>query len=116
MPALRSAGSPRQRAVHLHSGHEGSEVEAQFRSKRSRRYVVRSAEGREKVIQGVLIRDVHRGQLQADLVFVAVENVVMAHRHVEQMTGSDAGRILVVIFGSSRRYLDQGRSVLGSGA
>jgi len=53
-------------------------MKSNFRRQRPRRHVVRSAERRKKVVQRVLVRDVDRGQLQADLVLVSVKYIVVA--------------------------------------
>jgi hypothetical protein len=42
-----------------------------------------AAEGRKKVVQGILVRQVHHCKLRADFVAIAVIQVVMANRQVE---------------------------------
>ena len=77
-------------------------MEAQLRRQRARRHVVRSAEGGKEVIERHLVGHVDGRKPQAPLVTVAVEQVVVAHRDVEQIARCDAGRIVVIILGAGR--------------
>ena len=67
------------------------EVEPKFRRQRSRRHVVRPAEGGEEVVECILVRQVDDGELRAPFVFVAVEQVVMADGEIEQIRGAMRG-------------------------
>jgi hypothetical protein len=58
-------------------------MEGQFRSQGSRRYVVSSRERRQKVVERDLICDVDGRQLNAPLVFVTTEDVVIPDREVK---------------------------------
>jgi len=49
------------------------EMKPDLRRKRPRRHIVRAAKRRKKVIELVIIRQVDRSQLRADLIFVAME-------------------------------------------
>ena len=74
---------------------------------RSGSNVVRAAERREKVVERVFVRDINRRQLQADLVSIPVEEVVMSDSEIEQVSRRHARRIGVVVFSAWRRYLHQ---------
>src|SRR5277367_4185351 len=80
------------------------EVEAELHGFRPRRHVVRAAERREEVIQRGLVGDVDGRKAQAPLVPIAMEQIVVAHRDVEQIAWCDAWWILVVVLGSGRGY------------
>jgi hypothetical protein len=67
---------------------------------------MRSAERRQEVIKSDFVRDVDCGDLCAPPVFICVEQVVITYCEVEKMTGSNTGRVVIVIFGSSRRNFD----------
>jgi len=71
--------------------------------------IVRAAEGRKKVVKRVLVGQVHGRQLQAHLVSVAVEHVVVSDRQIKQMARCDSRRILVVVLRSGRRNLHEAR-------
>jgi hypothetical protein len=60
------------------------EVESDLSRKRTRRCVVRSAEGGKKVVQSVLVCDVDGRELQTHLVIVTVEHVVVSDGNVEK--------------------------------
>jgi hypothetical protein len=72
------------------------------------------AEGGEEVVQGRAIGDVDRGQLQTPLVSITVKQIVVTDCNIKEMARRDTRRILVVVLSPGRRYLDQGRAVLGS--
>ena len=80
-------------------------VEPELGRQRSRRHIVRPAEGREKVIQCQFVGDVDGGKRETPFVTFAFKQVVVTHRNIEQVTRRNARRIVVVIFGSGRRYL-----------
>jgi hypothetical protein len=62
----------------------GSEVEAYLGCQRSRCHVVRATKCRQEVIERVLVRDVNSRQLQAHLVLVTAEDVVVSDGNVEK--------------------------------
>lgn len=88
------------------------EVERNLGSQRARSYIVGAAEGREEVVQGVLVGDIDGCQIEINLVALGVEEVVFAEGGVKQVPRRDAWRVLVVVFGSRRGNADQGRTVL----
>jgi hypothetical protein len=77
---------------------------------------VRPAECGQEVIQRSLVRQIDSCDLETPLVFVAVEQIVMADADVKQVTRSDPGRIVVVILRPRRRDLHKIRTVLRWGA
>src|SRR6266404_2457582 len=79
-----------------------SEVEAQLRRQSSRRDIVRSTEGGQEIVQGNPVREVDSGQLNADLVLVTVEKVVMTHGKIEEMAWRDASGVVIGVVGSRR--------------
>ncbi len=89
-----------------------SEVEPELRRQRARRHIVRPAEGRKKVIQRRFVGYVDGGKRKTPFVMVAFEQVIVAHRNIKQVARRDARRIVIVIFGSGRRYLQKRRPVL----
>ncbi len=58
---------------------------------------MRTAEGREEVIKRVTVGQVNDRELRAPAVFVAPEQVIFPYGQVEQVTGSDARRVVIVI-------------------
>ena len=88
------------------------EMESDLSSEGSGSYIVRSAERRQKVIQGLLVGDVYGCELQAPLVPVPTEQVVIAHGEIEQVTGRDAWWILIIVLGPWRRDGNERRSIL----
>ena len=87
------------------------EVEAELRSVRPRRNKVRSAERGQEIVQRGLVCQVDDREAQAPLVVVAVEKVIIAHAGIEQVTRSDARRIVIVVLRSRSRYLESSRPV-----
>jgi len=63
---------------------------------------VRAAEGREEVIQGILVRNIDRRQIEVHLVAIFVEEIILADGGVEEVAGRDARRVLVVVLRSRR--------------
>src|SRR5580704_9791791 len=61
-----------------------------------RRHVMRTAEGREKVVQRFFIRKVDDGDAGAPFPFVAVKQVVVADAEIEQVARGDARRVVIV--------------------
>ena len=68
---------------------------------------MRATERRQKVIQRILVGDVDAGEGETPLITLALEEVVISQRNVEQMPRRNAGRIVVVILGSGRWYLQK---------
>ena len=81
-----------------------SEMETELSRQRARCDVVRAAEGGEEVVERVLIGQVDGGKRQTPFVLLPVEEIVVAHGHIEQIAGSDARRFVIVIFGPRRGY------------
>ena len=96
--------------------HTTLEVKSHLRRRCSRRHVVRATERRDKVVERYFVRKVDDGQLSAPFAFVAMEEIVVPDREIEQVTVSNPRRILVIIFSSRRRNLDKRRAILRSGA
>ena len=70
------------------------------------------AERGEKVVESGLIGHIDGRDLQTELVFIPVKDVVVTHRDVKEIAGSDARRVVVVILRSGSRNRDSRRSVL----
>ena len=87
-------------------------MEPELSCQRTRRHIVRAAEGGQEVIQRVLVGDVDRGQLQADFVLVSAEYIVVSNRQVEKAPRLDSLWVVVVLLGVRRWYLDQTRTQL----
>ena len=66
------------------------------------------AERREKVVESDTISEIDDRDLATPSVFVSVEQVFMPNRQLKQMARSNAWRILVIIFRTRCRNLDQG--------
>ena len=84
------------------------EIKSHLSGHCSRGYVVRSAERGEKVVESNTISEIDDCYLATPSVFVSVEQVVMPDRQIKQMPRSNAGGILIIIFRTWRRNLDQG--------
>ena len=82
-------------------------IESDLRRQRSRRYIVRSAERREKVIECILVGYVDRRQVKVQLVVFLVKDVLLSDGNIEQVARCDARRVLVIVFGSWRWNADQ---------
>src|ERR1035441_174503 len=87
-------------------------MEAEFRRQRPWCQIVRARERREEVIERVLVGEVHGGQVEAPLVLVAVEQVVLAQRRIEDIPRRDALRIVVVVACVGRGNGDEAGSEL----
>ena len=87
-------------------------MKAEFHGFSSRRDVMRAAKGGQEVVERHLVRDVDDRKAQAPLIPVAVEKVVFAEGDVEEVARLYARRILIVIFRSRRRDLEQRRAEL----
>src|SRR6267142_332733 len=87
------------------------EVEAQFGGIRSRRYVVRAAEGGQEVIYRNFVGQVDDGEPQAPFEAIPVEQIVVADAGIKEITRSYARRIVVGILGPRRRDRQKGRAI-----
>ena len=87
-------------------------VKAEFRRQRTRRDIVRTAEGRKKVIECSLVRHIDPRHLQTPLEAIAIEEIVVTDRSVEQTPLLNAGGIMVIIAGARGRNPQQRRAVL----
>ena len=83
------------------------EVQRNLRRQRSRSYIVRTAEGGEEVVKGVLVGDVDGRQVEVHLVVIGAEQVLLANREVEQVAGCDTRRVFVVVLCSRHGDADQ---------
>jgi hypothetical protein len=61
-----------------------------------------STESRKKVVQRGFVSDIDGAELQAPLIAVTVEKIVVSNRQIKQVTGRNSGRIMIVILGSRR--------------
>ena len=77
---------------------------------------MRSAERRQEVIERVLIRNIDKVHLQAPLVTVSTEQIVVTKRQVEQVSWRDALWVVVVILRIWRRDRHQVRAIQPHGA
>src|ERR1700679_513793 len=83
--------------------HRSLEVEADLSRQSTRRNVMRAAEGGEEVVQSVFVGNVDACQTEAPFVFVAMEEVVLTDRSVEEVSVFNAGRIVVIVAGAGSR-------------
>ena len=58
---------------------------------------MRAAEGRKKVIQGILVGDIDGRHVEVHLVTIGAEEVILADRGVKQVPRRNARRVLVVV-------------------
>jgi hypothetical protein len=91
------------------------EVEAEFDRFCSWRHVVRAAEGGKVIVQSGLVGQIDDRETQAPTVAIATEQIVLANRDVEQTAGSDALRIVIVVFLTRSRHLNIDGSELIAG-
>ena len=82
-------------------------MEADRRRDGARRNIVRSAEGRKEVVERLFVGQVDHRQTRAPLVLVAVEDIVVSDRDVEEIARRDARRIVVVVLRARRGNADQ---------
>ena len=88
------------------------EVESDLPRDCAWRHVMRAAKGGQKVIERIIVREVDYRDLCTPFVFIAMEDVVMPDGEIEEMTRCNPGRIVIVVFGTGRRYADQGGAVV----
>jgi len=62
-----------------------SKVEVEGPSNGARGHIVGSAEGRQEVIQGFLVGQVHDGQTGAPFVLIAVEQIIVPNGKLKQV-------------------------------
>ena len=75
------------------------------------RNIVRTAEGRKEVIERFLVRQIDHRYSGAELVLVAVEDVVVPHANVEEIARRDSRRVVVVVLCARGRDGYQGGTV-----
>jgi hypothetical protein len=83
------------------------EVEGEHGGNRTRRDVVRTAEGRKEVVERILVGQINNRYLTADFVLVAAKQVVMSEGEIEEIPGRDALRIVIVVLGIGRGHFYQ---------
>jgi hypothetical protein len=59
---------------------------------------MRSAEGGEEIVKTYLVGDVDCRNTKTPLVPVSTKNVVISDGEIEQMTGRDARRVVIIVF------------------
>ena len=64
---------------------------------------MRSAERREKIIEGVFVSQVDDFQASTPLVLITMKQIVVTHGNIEETTLANAGRVVVVILGAGGR-------------
>jgi hypothetical protein len=57
---------------------------------------VRPAERRQEIIKSHLVRDVNRRHTETPFVLVTAKQIVIASSYVEQVTGRDPRRVVIV--------------------
>src|ERR1700730_5446466 len=87
------------------------EMESHLNREGTRCHVVRATECGKEVVQRVVIGQIDRGKLKADLVLVPVKHIVVSDGNIEEMTWSNSLRVTVGILFSGRRYLHQSRTI-----
>ena len=88
------------------------EVKSELSRQRAGRHIVRPAEGGKEVIQRRLVRQIDRRKAETPLIPFALEQVVIAHREIEETSRGDALGIVVGVLRPRCRYLDQSRTIL----
>src|SRR5579859_7509030 len=78
----------------------GLEMEGEFCGQGAGRNIVRPAERRQEVIQRILVGHVYGCEVEVHLITVGVEQVVLAHGHVEQVAGSNARGVAIIVAGA----------------
>ena len=72
-------------------------METQFHCFRSWRHIVRPTECGEEVVKRIFVCQIDYRKAQTPLVTIPIEQIVLAHRNVKQMSWRDTRWILVVI-------------------
>ena len=86
------------------------EVQRNLRCPRARSNIVRTAERRQEVIQGILVGDVDGSQVEVDLVVLLVKDVVFSQRCVKKVAMLNAGWVVVVVACAGSGNIDELRS------
>src|SRR5260370_37788389 len=81
----------------------GLEVERNLRAHRAGRDEVRSTEGREEVVQRILIRHVDGGYAEVRLQMITMENVVPTGGPVEHPAWGHPRGVAIILLGSRLR-------------
>src|SRR5215470_17948885 len=90
-------------------------MESQLGGEGTRRDIVRPAEGGEEVVESDFVGNVDGRELQADLVLVAVEQIVITESNVEQVACCNTVWVVVRVVRPGSGNGDQRRSVLAGG-
>ena len=80
-------------------------MDSDLGSQCTRRDIVRPAEGRKKVVKHIVVGNVNRCQLQTDFVPVAMEQIVVSNRQIEEASWLNTLRIMIVLLRVRRRNL-----------
>src|SRR6202046_982438 len=85
------------------------EVETDGARDRTRRDIVRAAEGGKEVVEREVVGQVNHFHASAELVAVVVEveDVIVANGEIKQVPRSDAGWMTIVVLGVRPRHLNQ---------
>lgn len=68
---------------------------------------MRSTERRKKVVERILIRQIHRRQLRAPLVLLSMKKIIIPNRQIKHIPRSNPGRIVIIILRPRRWHADQ---------
>lgn len=79
---------------------DNSEVKTDLSRDGSRRDIVSAAEGRQEVIERIVVGQVDKSNPGTPPVSVALEEVVNAHGHIEKVAVGDTWWILIVVLRS----------------
>ena len=82
-------------------------IKPDLRRDRPRRHIVRAAERREEIVERGFVGQVDDGKLRADLVLIAVKEIIVAHGSVENTPRLDSLWIVIVVLRIGRRYFYQ---------
>src|SRR5216683_6745424 len=85
----------------------GLEVKAYLCRQSTRCDIVRTTERRKEVVQRVFVGDVYGCQAEAPFTFVAVEEIVLAERHIEEIALGNPRRVVVVVLRAGCGYRNQ---------
>ena len=64
-----------------------------------------STEGGNEIVERLFVHQTNGRKAEASSVLVAVEEVIFTDRKVEEVARRDAGRVVVVVIGACRAYL-----------
>lgn len=68
---------------------------------------MRATEGRQEVIQCILVGHINGRQVEVRLEMLLVEDVLFANRRIEQVARRNALRVMIVVARSRSRDIDQ---------